>query len=126
MPTGQKLKGSTGRLTLEELDQLTNGFADRYYMVVGSAVDSIKKGNPSPVQRRIAHRIKTNGVLALNDIASSPDPYTQGLDLVVAVTLQNAVWVDDNKAVEVFGERAPVLPDTAGIAAKRERPTHEP
>jgi hypothetical protein len=111
LPTNQKLAGDTkaGRPTLDELDQLTNGFADRYYMVVGSAVDSIKKGNPDAVQRRIAHRIKTNGVLALNDIASSPDPYSQGLDLVVAVTLQNAVWVDDNRAVEVFGERAPVL-----------------
>jgi hypothetical protein len=97
------------KLTLEELDQLTNNFADRYYTVLGSAVDSIKKGNPDPDQRRVAHRLKLNGVLAMNDIASSQDPYSQALDMVVAVTLQSIVWIDENRAERVFGDRAPIL-----------------
>src|SRR4029077_14184261 len=70
---------------------------------------SIKKDNPDPNQRRIAHRIKLNGVLALNDIASSNDPYTETLDLVVVVTLQSKVWIDENRANRIFGERAAPL-----------------
>lgn len=100
---------ASGKLTLEELDQLTFAFADRYSMAVSSAVDRIKQGNPDPAQRRIAHRIKLNGVLAVNDIVSGGDPYTEVLDLLVAVTLQARVWIDDGRAVRDFGERAPIL-----------------
>lgn len=42
------------RLTLAELDQFTNGFADRYYMTMASAVDAIKRDNPDPVQQKEA------------------------------------------------------------------------
>ncbi len=97
------------KVTLEELDQLTNAYADRYYMTVGSAVDALKRENSDPIQRRMAHRVLLNGVLAMNDIASSNDPYSQTLDLVVAVTLQSIVWIDENRAEKVFGERAPIL-----------------
>ncbi len=98
-----------GKLTLQELDQLTFAFADRYGMAISSAVDRIKQGNPDPAQRRIAHRIKLNGVLAVNDIVSGGDPYSEVLDLLVAVTLQAHVWIDDGRAVREFGERAPIL-----------------
>lgn len=97
------------KLTLEEVDQLTYNFADRYFMVVSSAVDSLERRNPDAEQRRLAHRIKLSGVLAVNDIASSPDPYSQVLDLVVAVTLQSMVFIDENRAEDVFGSRAPVI-----------------
>src|SRR5262245_32351380 len=74
------------RVSIQELDRLTYGYADRYFMVISSAVDAIKRGNMDPVQRRLAHQIKLNGVLAMNDIVSSGDPYSETLDLVVAVT----------------------------------------
>ncbi len=96
-------------LTLEELDQLTYAFADRYFMSISSAVDRLKRNNPDASQRRTAHRIKVNGVLALNDIASSQDSYTQVLNLLVAVTLESTLWIDENQAETVFGERAPIL-----------------
>lgn len=112
-PVGTNFAAKPGsgphRVTLEELDQLTNGFADRYYMTIGSAVDALKRENSDPIQRRIAHRILLNGVLSMNDIASSNDPYSQTLDLVVAVTLQSMVWIDENRAEKVFGDRAPIL-----------------
>jgi hypothetical protein len=95
--------------TIEELDELTRGFADRYFMMISSAVDAIRRDNPDPGQRRIAHRIKLNGMLAVNDIVSSNDPYSQVLDLVVSVTLQSIVWIDDNTAEYAFGERAEIL-----------------
>jgi hypothetical protein len=97
------------RISIQELDQLTYGYADRYYMVMSSAVDDIKRGNPDPVQRRSAHQIKLNGVMAINDIVSNNDPYSRTLDLVVAVTLESIVLIDENGAERAFGDRAPGL-----------------
>jgi len=97
------------QITIPELDQLTYGYADRYYMVISSAVDDLKRDNPDPVQRRLAHQIELNGVLSMNDIVSGNDPYSQTLDLVVAVTLESIVWIDENRAEQAFGERAPGL-----------------
>jgi hypothetical protein len=94
------------RVSIPELDQLTYGYADRYYMVISSAVDAIKRGNVDPTQRRIAHQIKLNGVLAINDIVSGNDPYARTLDLVVAVTLESILLIDENRAEQTFGERA--------------------
>jgi len=65
------------KLTLQELDQLTYAYADRHGMVLNSAIDQIKQNYLDPVQRRIAHRIKVNGVLAMNDIVSGNDPYLE-------------------------------------------------
>lgn len=105
----ESMAAKPGRIRIDELDQLTNGYADRYFMVVGSAVEFLKRGNPDATQRRLAHRIELSGVMAMNDIVSSNDPYSQMLDLVVSVTLQSMVWIDENQAEEVFGERAPRL-----------------
>ena len=98
-----------GKMTLGELDQLTYAFADRYFMTISSAVDNLKRDNPDAEQRRAAHRMKVIGVLAINDIASAQDPYSQVLNLLVAVTLQTRVWIDEGRAEAVFGERAPIL-----------------
>lgn len=103
---------TTGRrqyLSMYELSQLTYGYADRYYMVISSAVDVIKRGNPDPTQRRLAHQIKLNGVQAINDIVSNNDPYAEILDLVVAVTLESRLLIDENRAEQLFGDRSPGL-----------------
>jgi hypothetical protein len=98
--------GKPQYLSIHELGELTYAYADRYYMVIGSAVDAIKRGNPDPTQRRLAHQIKLNGVQAINDIVSNNDPYSQILDLVVAVTLQSRLAIDENRAELLFGDRA--------------------
>ena len=97
------------QLSIPELDQLTYGYADRYFMVISSAVDAIKRGNPDPDQRRRAHQIKLNGVLSMNDIVSGNDPYAQIFDLVVSVTLQSIVLIDEDGAEKSFGDRSPGL-----------------
>jgi len=97
------------QLSIPELDQLTYRYADRYSMVISSAVDDLKHGNVDPVQRRTAHEIKLRGVLSMNDIVSGNDPYSQVFDLVVSVTLQSMMWIDEDRAEEVFGDRAPGL-----------------
>jgi hypothetical protein len=101
--------GKQHQLSIPELDQLTYGYADRYYTVMSDAVDEIKRSNPDPIQRRMAHQIKLNGCLSMNDIVSGNDPYSQVFDLVVSVTLQSIVLIDENGAEKAFGDRAPAL-----------------
>jgi hypothetical protein len=103
------LLGKRHQLSIQELDQLTYAYADRYNMVISSAVEAIKRGNPDPIQRRLAHQLKLNGVLSMNDIVSGNDPYAQIFDLVVAVTLQSILVIDETGAEKAFGERAPGL-----------------
>lgn len=111
--SAQAIKGSVlgkeHQISIQELDQLTYGYADRYYTVISSAVDAIKRGNPDPIQRRRAHQIKLNGVLSMNDIVSGNDPYAQVFDLVVSVTLESIALIDENGAEKIFGDRAPGL-----------------
>jgi hypothetical protein len=97
------------QLSIPELDQLTYGYADRYFTVISDATDAIKRGNPDPIQRRMAHQIKLNGVLSMYDIVSGNDPYSQIFDLVVSVTLQSVVLIDENGAEKAFGDHAPEL-----------------
>lgn len=101
--------GKQHQISIPELDQLTYGYADRYYTVISDAADAIKRANPDPIQRRMAHQIKLNGVLSMYDIVSGNDPYSQVFDLVVSVTLQSIVLIDENGAEKTFGDRAPEL-----------------
>jgi ABC-type phosphate transport system substrate-binding protein len=61
------------KISVQELDQLTYGYADRYFMVINFAMDTIKRGNLDPTQWRMAHQIKLNGVQSMNDILSAPE-----------------------------------------------------
>ncbi len=92
-------------ITQAELQQLTTGFADRYMTYMVSANERIEKGNPSPEQRRLAHRVKLVQVSAIYDIATNPDPFTQLLDMTLVVTLQARKWIDDDLAERWFGPR---------------------
>ncbi|MET0509980.1 MAG: hypothetical protein ABWZ78_17635 [Burkholderiaceae bacterium] len=92
-------------ITQGELQQLTTGFADRYMTYLVSAVERIERNNPSPEQRRLAHRVKLVQVSALYDIATNPDPFTQLLDMTLVVSLQARKWIDDDLAERWFGPR---------------------
>jgi hypothetical protein len=92
-----------------ELDELTRAFADRYVGLLASAADALKKDNPDVTQRREAQDLLVNGATNIYDIASNADAFTRVLDLTVVTTLISQVWIDDDRATEVFGERAEVL-----------------
>jgi hypothetical protein len=102
------------RVTLEELGQLTTGFADRYMNHIVAACTEIEKDNPSQEQRRLSHQVKLVQVSSAYDIVTNADPFTQLLDLVLVVTLQSQKWIDEDIAEEWFGDRAGPL-----IAASR-------
>ncbi len=92
-----------------ELDELTRAFADRYVGLLASACEALKKDNLDPVQRREAQELMLNCATNVYDIASNADAFTRVLDLVVVTTLVSQVWIDDDRAWEVFGNRAEVL-----------------
>ena len=97
------------KITIEELDQLTYGFADRYMAYIVSACDEIEKSGATPQQRRLAHQVKLVQVSSIYDIVTNADPFTQLLDLTLVVTLQSQKWIDEDLAEEWFGDRAQPL-----------------
>src|SRR5689334_16387595 len=92
-----------------ELDELTRAFADRYVGLLSSTCDALKKDNPDPVQRREAQELMLDSATNVYDIASNADAFTRMLDLVVVTTLLSQVWVDDDRAGDLFGDRGEVL-----------------
>jgi len=96
-------------IAMAELDELTRAFADRYVGLLSSACDALKKENSDPVQRREIQELMLNCATNVYDIASNADAFTRMLDLVVVTTLVSQVWIDDDRAAQVFGDRADVL-----------------
>ena len=92
-----------------QLDQLTQAFADRYVGLLASARDALKKDNPDPKQRSEAQYLLMNGATNIYDIASNSDCVARVLDLIVVTTLLSQVWIDDDRATEIFGDRAQPL-----------------
>jgi len=101
--------GRDGKITPAELDELTRAFADRYVGLLSSTCDALKKDNSDPVQRREAQELLLNCATNVYDIASNADAFTRMLDLVVVTTLVSQVWIDDDRAGDIFGERGEVL-----------------
>lgn len=88
-PRAELLSDRGGRMTLEELDQLTNGFADRYFTHIVSAIERILAGNTDPQQIRRAQQVRLVQMNAIYDIVTNADPLTQIIDLTLVVTLQS-------------------------------------
>lgn len=99
-------KASTEKLTYADLDEMTRAYADRYATLLNMAVDAVERDNPSVVQRRDANQKRLVYVSSVYDIATNPDPFTRLLDMLVVVTLQSQVVIDDAIADDYFGERA--------------------
>jgi phosphate transport system substrate-binding protein len=92
-----------------ELDELTRAFADRYVGLLSSTCDALKRGNADPMQCRQAQELLLDCATNVYDIASNADSFTRMLDLVVVTTLLSQVWVDDDRAGDLFGERSEAL-----------------
>ena len=108
-----KISKEGEKITMEELDQLTYGFADRYMSYIVSACDQIEKSGATAQQRRLAHQVKLVQVSSVYDIVTNADPFTQLLDLTLVVTLQSQKWIDEDVAEEWFGGRAQFLIDAS-------------
>ncbi len=94
--------GERRALSPGELDLLCAAYADRYAAAMISACDATAVvGNPT--QRRQALRLKLESVSAVYDIATTDDPLTKLLDLLMVVTVQSQAWIDDDLAGRWFG-----------------------
>ena len=97
------------RITKQQLDELSNAFADRYFTLLLSASERIMRDNHDLQQCRIMNGLRLLGVSSVYDIATSPDILTQLVDQLVVVTLQNYFWVDSGRAQVIWGDRAQYL-----------------
>jgi hypothetical protein len=107
------LSSDSSKVTINELNALTNAFADRYMTYLSDAADAISKDNPNPLQRKIANDVRLVQVSAIYDIVTNADPYTQLLDLTLVVTLQSRQWIDEDQAEQQFGARGRFLIDAS-------------
>jgi hypothetical protein len=103
------LSSDTSRVTITELNALTNAFADRYMTYLSDAADAISKDNPNAMQRKLANDVRLVQVSSVYDIVTNSDPYTQLLDLTLVVTLQSRQWIDEDQAEAQFGQRGRFL-----------------
>src|SRR5689334_13476361 len=69
--------GNRSKVTLDRLDQLTQSFADRYVVLISTACDKVRGGNPNPTERREAQILKINCATGAYDIATEVDPFTR-------------------------------------------------
>ncbi|MCE2885269.1 MAG: hypothetical protein LW806_10265 [Planctomycetaceae bacterium] len=98
------------KISSEELDEITNAFADRYRTLMEDAVAAIVKNNPDARARATAQRFLVESTTSAYDIVTNGDPFSQVLDLTIMVTLTSQVWIDDDRATREFGpERAEPL-----------------
>ncbi|MGL5004513.1 MAG: hypothetical protein ACRDAM_16355 [Casimicrobium sp.] len=103
------LSSDTSRVTITELNALTNAYADRYMTYLSDAADAISKDNANAQQRKLANDIRLVQVSSIYDIVTNADPYTQLLDLTLVVTLQSRQWIDEDQAEQQFGSRGKFL-----------------
>ncbi len=111
--TGNEADAGKPKLSTEELNELTNGYADRYMTYIVSAAQLIEQGNPNAQQRRAIHQVMLTQVSSVYDIVTNADPFTQILDLTLVATLQARKWIDDDEAEKAFGSRGKYLVDAS-------------
>ncbi len=108
-PSQEDKRAQETATQLKELDQRLYAFADRYTTLLVSATDEIIHGNQDADQRRLAHQIKLVGTSSIYDIVTNADPFTKLMDLLLVVTLQSYIWIDEDRAETTFGDRAKPL-----------------
>ncbi len=97
-------RAATGeKISFDELEELTNAYADRYRTLMEDAIAEITKNNPDARARATAQRFLVESTTSAYDIATNGDPFSQVLDLTIMVTLTSQVWIDDDRATREFG-----------------------
>ena len=93
-------------LSRQQLEDMSNAFADRYFTLMLAASERVMRDNPDVNQRRLMNGLRLLGVSSMYDISTSSDSLTQLLDQLGVVTLQNYYWVDSGRAKLIWGDRA--------------------
>ena len=99
----------SGSVPLLEMDITNKSFVEWYLSKVGQTAEALIENNPSAEARREASLFRFMQGTSAYAIAAGPNPYVQLLDLVALITLERLEWVEESRAREVFGDRAPIL-----------------
>ncbi len=91
------------------MDITNKVFVEWYLSTLGQAVEDLIEGNPSVEARREAALLRFRQGASAYAIAAGPNPYVQLLNLVALLTLERLQWIEEGRARDVFGDRAPIL-----------------
>ncbi len=109
----EKLKVSTGNdkeaigITAErlnELDQATYSYSDRFVTLIADASDRAAKASPTKEAHKEALRLKLHNSSSVYAITAGPNPLGQLLDLLTVVTLNKINMVDEGRAKKIFDD----------------------
>lgn len=98
-----------GRLTAPQIEEMVQGYADRYSAVITSACEALHRTTDDPIARQELDRFQTRTISAIFDIATNEDAYTKLLDMIVVVSLTTEVAISQGAITEPFGENAGLL-----------------
>ena len=101
---------------LNELDQATYSYSDRFVTLIADASDRAAKANPTREARKEALRLKLHNSSSVYAITTGPNPLGQLLDLLTVVTLNKINMVDEGRAKKAFGHSHKIV-ETAFHAA---------
>ena len=88
---------------LDEMDDASRAFADRFVSILSDACDVARKEAVPATAAREALRLKLHDCSSVYSIATSPNPLSQLLNLTTLSTLAYVRWVKEEHAKEVFG-----------------------
>lgn len=88
---------------LEELDQATYSYSDRFVTLIADATDRAVKEQPTKEAQKEALRLKLHNSSAVYSIASGSNPLGKLLDLGTVATLNKIQMVDEGRAKKIFG-----------------------
>ncbi|MEA3412095.1 MAG: OmpA family protein [Pseudomonadota bacterium] len=109
-PAPAQQAGGVGQYTREEVQAAVMSFADSWAAQLAEAAEKTAARAGTPEVRKHTDRIIFYGAAAGFDIASSPNPGVNLLDMMVLVSLYNIVW-NEYWGPEVYGDAAQPMID---------------
>lgn len=94
---------------LNELDQATYSYADRFVTIISDAADRATKANPTKEAHKEALRLKLHNSSSIYAIASGPNPLGQLLDMATVATLNKINMVDEGRAKMIFPNETKII-----------------
>jgi hypothetical protein len=105
-PAAKTLANSLSPERLDEMEEASRAFADRFVSILSDACDTARKNAESDTATREALRVKLHHCSSVYSIASSSNPLSQILNLVTVSTLAYIRWVKEEHAKAIFGAGA--------------------
>jgi hypothetical protein len=94
---------------LNELDQATYSYSDRFVTLIADSTDRAAKANPTKEAHKEALRLKLHNSSSVYAITTGPNPLGQLLDLATVVTLNKINMVDEGRAKKIFGDAHEII-----------------